>query len=120
MEMISMVDHLLMFVQSATKENKTYIKNRNMKSKIYLTIFLLLLLIIGCSDNIKIKSWNSPITINLPKNQKLVNITWREYQPWVLTRKMRASEIAETYSFKEESIATFQTTDREYIIIETK
>jgi hypothetical protein len=40
----------------------------------------------------------------LEKNQKLVNVTWKEGDTlWYLTRTARSGETPETYTFKEKS-----------------
>ena len=43
------------------------------------------------------------MTIAVPADQKLINVTWKETEVWILTRPMRADETPETYSFYEKS-----------------
>lgn len=43
------------------------------------------------------------VTINLPPNQKLEVITWKEDSLWYLTRSMREGEEAETHVYKQSS-----------------
>lgn len=57
----------------------------------------------SCTENEMAKSYGGTQTINLPVNTKLENVTWKDAQMWILTRPMRAGEIAETHSFQEKS-----------------
>lgn len=43
------------------------------------------------------------ITIELPPNQKLEVITWKENSLWYLTRPMREDEEAETHIYQQSS-----------------
>ena len=44
------------------------------------------------------------MTVDLEKNQKLVNVTWKDGDSlWYLTRTARSGETPETYTFKEKS-----------------
>lgn len=49
------------------------------------------------------KHFGGTYTINLEKNKKLMNITWKDDQLWLLTKKSVASDISETYEFREDS-----------------
>lgn len=40
-------------------------------------------------------------TLKLPKNEKLVMITWKGDSLWYLTKPMTEDDIAETYKFQE-------------------
>lgn len=84
--------------------------------KVILSIFILG--IIGCTDNARVKTWGGSATINLPKGEKLVNVTWKETNLWILTKPMKFTDSAEIYIFKEES--SFGIVEGEYNIIETK
>ena len=74
--------------------------------------------IISCTENSRVKSFGGEGNINLPKGQKLVNLTWKESQIWYLTRKMRDDETPETYQFHEES--GWGVVEGTYYIHETK
>ena len=41
--------------------------------------------------------------MELPACQKLVNASWKDSSLWYLTRPFREGEVAETYSYKEDS-----------------
>ena len=42
-------------------------------------------------------------TLDLPAGQKLVNITWKDSDLWYLTKPMTDDDVAETYTFQEDS-----------------
>lgn len=71
-----------------------------MKKVLYV---LPLLVLFGCTENQRAKSWGGDATLDLPKGEKLVNVTWKESQLWYLTRPMKSEETAETYVFHESS-----------------
>ena len=73
--------------------------------KYILLIFVLLLTIsqFACTENQRAKNFGGDFTLNLPKGQKLVTITWKDDNLWYLTRPMHEDEKAETYSFQESS-----------------
>lgn len=62
-----------------------------------------LVLTAGCTKQILVKNWGGTLTETLVPNQKLVVMTWKDNDLWVLTRPMRTNETAETYTFKESS-----------------
>jgi len=73
-----------------------------------LTIVLFsFILISGCTQMERAKSFGGTITVDLEKGQKLINVTWKQSRSdmglWCLTRPMKAGEEAETYTFKETS-----------------
>lgn len=68
----------------------------------YIILFMLMFSI-GCTENIWAKQYGGNITENLPCNQKLMNITWKEVSIWTLTRPMMEEEEANTYTFRESS-----------------
>ncbi len=70
--------------------------------KFTLLIFILLSLV-GCTDNQSVRQLGGTQTKKLPPNVKLVNMTWKDSDLWILTRPMRDDEIAETYTFSENS-----------------
>jgi len=85
---------------------------------------MLMILIVGislmttsCTDNIRAKKYGGSMTINLQPNEKVVNVTWKDADMWILTRPMRAGDINETYKFKENS--TFGVFEGEITIIES-
>jgi hypothetical protein len=63
----------------------------------------LLVVLCGCTQNARTKSFGGTMSVQLDKGQKLVNVTWKEGNMWYLTRPMRDGETNETYIFKEKS-----------------
>ena len=85
--------------------------------KVVLSLVLLVSLA-SCTDNQRVKSFGGTGTINLPQNEKLVNVTWKGENLWTITRPMKEGEVAETYKFHEDS--SFGVVQGTYIIVETK
>jgi hypothetical protein len=59
--------------------------------------------LVGCTDNERVRYWGGKATTNLPSGQKLVTVTWKEKDLWILTKTMTTNDVAETYTFKESS-----------------
>lgn len=72
----------------------------------------------SCTENSMVKSWGGTGTLNLQPNEKLVNVTWKNEDLWVLTRPMTPKDSAITYNFSEKS--SFGVIEGTYIIIESK
>ena len=49
------------------------------------------------------KNLGGDYTLKLPKNEKLVMITWKDNSLWYLTKPMTDEDTAETYKFQESS-----------------
>lgn len=62
-----------------------------------------LLALVSCTENQKTKNWGGSARLELPVNQKLINVTWKEDNLWYLTRPMNENDVAETYNFNEKS-----------------
>lgn len=75
-------------------------------------------MVTSCTENDRVKTWGGEGTINLPKGQKLVNVTWKDTQIWYLTRPMDSNDVTETYQFQEES--SWGVMEGTYTIIESK
>jgi len=56
--------------------------------------------------------------VELPKGEKLVNVTWKDTSLWYMTRPMKKGEEAETYKFQEDS--NFGVLEGTVTIIESK
>ena len=85
--------------------------------KVLLSLVLLVSLV-SCTENQRVKSFGGTGTIKLPKGEKLINVTWKEEHLWTVSRPMREGEVAETYKFHEDS--SFGVVQGTYNIIETK
>jgi len=66
-------------------------------------LLVLVILLVGCTENQRAKSFGGKTAVNLPPNEKLVNVTWKDANLWYLHRPMRSDEVAETYTFQEQS-----------------
>ena len=64
-------------------------------------ILVICLSLSGCQG--MARDFGGEVTINLPANQKLELITWKEDSLWYLTRPMREGEEAETHVYKQSS-----------------
>ena len=62
-----------------------------------------ILSITSCTKNQRVKTWGGEATFELPANEKLVLVTWKEDELWYLTRPMTADDKVETYKFQEKS-----------------
>lgn len=68
-----------------------------------LVLLFAIMFFAGCTENERVKKYGGTATTELTCGEKLVNITWKEDSLWILTRPMKAGDIAETYEFKEDS-----------------
>lgn len=73
--------------------------------------------LVGCGQY-GAKEFGGSYTVNLPKGQKLSEVTWKESDLWYLTKPMTEKDVAETYQFKEDS--TFGVMEGTVTIIESK
>lgn len=74
-----------------------------MKKKILLATIGLSLLMCGCTEQNMVRQYGGDMTVHLPENTKLEEITWKDDCLWYLTRPMREDEEAETHLFQESS-----------------
>ncbi len=79
---------------------------------------IILLTSIGCTDNQKAKNWGGTAKVDVANGQKLINVTWKEDNLQILSRKMKPTEKADVYEFYEES--SFGMMEGTYIITEHK
>lgn len=74
--------------------NKVWIKTIILAIAIFLAIAFS-----GC--NAIARQWGGTTTVDLEPGRKFVDITWKDYNLWVLTKEMDEDDIAETYCFEE-------------------
>lgn len=76
-----------------------------MKKKIgvVLIVVLMLLSLVGCTAQQRAKKYGGSYTIELPVNEKLSMITWKDSDLWYVTKPMTDEDVAETYKFQEDS-----------------
>jgi hypothetical protein len=73
---------------------------------------------ISCTQNSRVKNFGGTGNIILEPNKKLINVTWKNEELWILTKTMQATDVAEQYQFSEKS--SFGLVEGNYIISETK
>lgn len=71
--------------------------------KILAIVFVALLALSGCTANSRAKKFGGTQEIDLPKDTKMLQMTWKNDNLWILTRKMKEGEAPETYKFVEDS-----------------
>jgi hypothetical protein len=71
--------------------------------KRFLIAAVLAVALVGCTSNQRAKDWGGSTSRTLPAGQKLVMVTWKDNNMWILTRPMRPEEKPEIYTFREDS-----------------
>jgi hypothetical protein len=74
------------------------------------------MLFVSCTNNQRVKQFGGTATLDLPKNERLVNTTWKDDNLWILTEKVERLETPKTYYFTEKS--SFGVMNGTYILIE--
>lgn len=68
-----------------------------------LFVLFLLVTLFSCTDNTMVKKYGGKATMELKPNEKLINVTWKEAELWILTRPMTEKDSVQTYTFREKS-----------------
>ena len=71
--------------------------------KIFFVVLFFTFFLNSCTKQDRIKNFGEEGILELPAGKKLVNLTWKESDMWILVRDMKEGETAETYIFYEES-----------------
>lgn len=58
--------------------------------------------LIGCENEVA-RNFGGEMTVELPKNKKLIEVTWKDDSLWYLTKDMKETDVCETYEFTEKS-----------------
>lgn len=66
-----------------------------------LFILLIVVTMVSCTSNERARNYGGTEVIELDNNERLVNITWKQDDIWVLTKTDTTKPT--TYSFKEKS-----------------
>jgi hypothetical protein len=66
-------------------------------------IVVMFLAVVGCTEQERAKNFGGSTIVELPEGKKLVMVTWKESEIWILTRDMREDDSVETYDFSEKS-----------------
>lgn len=83
-----------------------------------LGILAVLVLIFSCTENSRVKHYGGTGNIDLSAGEKLINVTWKGQELWILTRPMLSTDSAVTYKFHEKS--SYGIVEGTYIITEKK
>jgi len=62
-----------------------------------------LLVSVGCTQNGRTRNWGGTSEVVLDPGVKLINVTWKDTNMWMLTRPRTVGEKIETYRFTEKS-----------------
>lgn len=57
----------------------------------------------GCSENELANNFGGDISYELKCNQQLVNVTWKNHDLWILTKKADADFTPQSYTFSQKS-----------------
>lgn len=61
------------------------------------------LLAVACTEKSRAKNWGGSYVEKVDNCEKVVTVTWKGDNMWILTRPMRAEDTVERYSFVEDS-----------------
>lgn len=64
---------------------------------------VILVLLAGCTENTRARTFGGTATKDLEPGRKLVNVTWKETDMWIVTRAWRPGDAVEQYLFEEDS-----------------
>ena len=62
-----------------------------------------LISISSCTEQVRTRQWGGEMTIDLPKGQELMEVTWKDNDLFYLTRPMATDYVPVTKTFKESS-----------------
>lgn len=57
----------------------------------------------GCTEQERTRAWGGQMTVDLPKGQELMMVTWKDNDLFYLTRPMAPDYVPVTKTFKESS-----------------
>lgn len=80
-------------------------KRRNKRIIMFVVLIVSIVLVLfACTENTRARRWGGNASIELPKGQKLLNVTWKDNNSlWYLVRPFKPGETPETYTFQESS-----------------
>lgn len=73
------------------------------KLNIALIAAVVLLLVSSCTDNVRARQFGGTSYIDVTRGQKVIGVTFKENNIWILTRPAKAGEVAEVIEFIEHS-----------------
>jgi hypothetical protein len=68
-----------------------------------LMISIIAIMLMSCTENQRAKSWGGTADVNVEPNHKVVNVTWKDNDLWILVRPMTSTDVPETLVFYEKS-----------------
>lgn len=74
---------------------------------LFAVLILVSMILVGCTEQERVKAFGGTMQVNLPPNQKLVLATWKETNLWYLTRPMSATDTLTVWTFTEQSSLGF-------------
>jgi hypothetical protein len=72
----------------------------------------------ACTDNEMARSYGGTETIQLTPGRQVLNVTWKETDLWILTKRMDSAYVPDTVYFQEKS--TYGIHEGTIILIESK
>ena len=76
----------------------------NWLTGIIIVIVILAFFVTRCAPQGCARHLGGTATTQISAGNKLVNVTWKDSQMWILTKPMASNDIAETYKFSERSL----------------
>ncbi len=74
-----------------------------MKKNLIILGLLVGIVLCGCSDKTMARRYGGDSTVNLNPGEKLEEVTWKDNDLWILTKPMKDGDVAEEYTFQEDS-----------------
>lgn len=71
--------------------------------KLILIMVTMCAILTGCSSNHTSRVWGGESSIDLPKGEKLLLVTWKNDNLWMLTEPMENGYHAKVYKYRESS-----------------
>lgn len=68
-----------------------------------LAILVLAFCLGGCTEQIRARKWGGNSTIRLPKGERLVMVTWKGADLWMMTEQRPEADPPKSYKFAESS-----------------
>ena len=69
----------------------------------FLVVISVLCAFILFTKQSRVKNFGGEMTYDLDVNQKLIEVTWKDNDLWILTKDMSNNDVAESCTFKESS-----------------
>lgn len=83
-----------------------------------ITFVIFCLFVMSCTENELARNYGGSMKVDLPCGEKLVNVTWKVQDFWILTREMMEEESPASYKFSEKS--NFGVMEGTIILVEHK